>query len=371
MKLKHLTAALGLSVALIASGCGAANEQQADTPAPGNTNTAGQASEAPKLTGKLTGIGASSQKVAVETWIAGLQTANQGLDINYSPEGSGAGRKAFQGGGADFAGSDRAFKADENVAGSFGKCKAESKALDLPLYISPIAIIFKVEGVDKLKLDAKTAAAIFSGQIKNWNDPKIAALNEGVTFPNLPITVVHRSDNSGTTENFTDYLNQASDGVWTEKANGDWPAAFQGEAAKGTSGVVAAVSGGAGTIGYADASQAKGVGVAEVGRDGKFSDPNAEAAAMVVEKSPREEGRDEHDVALKLDRKSEGYPIVLVAYTIVCAEYKDAETATLVKGYLNHAASKEGQQAAAEKAGSAPLSAELTKQVQAAIDSIK
>ena len=115
-------------------------------------------------------------------------------------------------GGADFAGSDRAMKPEEITAEALAssRCDASQTAINLPIYISPIAVIYNVEGVTDLKLDADTLAGVFAGKITKWNDPKIAALNDGATLPDQNITAVHRSDDSGTTENFTDYLHQAA-----------------------------------------------------------------------------------------------------------------------------------------------------------------
>ncbi|TRY18599.1 phosphate ABC transporter substrate-binding protein PstS [Tessaracoccus rhinocerotis] len=382
MKLR-LTAALGLSAALLLSAC-AANEQPAEqettaaeetavaeeTTSDDTTTDEGTADEAPaQVEGNLTGIGSSAMNVAQTNWIAGFQTANPGATVLYSPDGSGAGRDAFMGGGADFAGSDRAFKPEENVAGAFALCTPESIAYDLPVYISPIAVIFNVEGVSDLNLTPAVLAGIFAGDITNWNDPAIAELNEGATLPDLAITAVHRSDDSGTTENFTDYLNKAAGDVWTNEADGEWPIEG-GEAAKGTSGVVAAVTNGVGTIGYADASQAGDLSVALVGNEGEFFGPTAADAAAAVEASPVEEGREEHDLALEIDRNAPGYPIVLVAYAMACADYADDEKAALVKSYLSYIAGPEGQEVAAEGAGSAPLSEKLGSQVLAAIDAI-
>ncbi len=365
---KRFITALGLTAALSLSAC-AANE----ITDPGTTNTSGtgSTSDAPAgLSGTLAGKGATSAKVAQETWIAAFQTANPAVTINYSPDGSGAGREAFMGGGADFAGSDRALKIDENVAGAFAGCADTSAAIDVPIYVSPIAVIFNLDGVTELHLTPEVLAKIFHGDITNWHDPAIAAINAGVTFPDLTIPAVHRSDKSGTTGNFTDYLAVAAKDVWTGGSVEEWPLPG-GEAAKGTSGVVAAVTGGAGTIGYADASQAGTASVAKVGPDGAFELPTEEAAMAAIEASPLEEGRADGDIAIALDRTASGYPLVLVSYGIACAEYKDAAVGGLVREYLTYVASEEGQQAAAESAGSAPLSATLRDKVLAAVATIK
>lgn len=354
--------ALFAAAALTLSAC-AANE----TANPG-TGTSGSAAAG----GTLAGKGASSMSAAQQKWIADYQSAHPGVTINYSPDGSGAGREAFTSGAVQYAGSDRPFKDEEMGAGKFAKCTAESNALNLPVYVSPIAVIFNVEGVDSLKLDADTVAGIFAGAITKWNDPKIVATNPDAKLPDANITAVHRSDDSGTTNNFTDYLAQAAPTVWTQPAADTFPAAFGGEAAKGTSAVVDAVTTGTNTIGYADASAAGKLGHAELKVGDAWLKPTAEAAAKIVDESAVLPGRGEHDLALKLNRLSkDAYPAVLVSYALVCQTYKDAKDAELVKGFIGYAASTEGQKAAQTVAGSAPLSEAMAAKVKASIDSIK
>ncbi|GAA1939029.1 phosphate ABC transporter substrate-binding protein PstS [Microbacterium aoyamense] len=338
--------------------------------------TGGGETDAPvsDLSGEIAGGGASSQEVAVQAWTAGFQTANPDVTITYDPAGSGAGRESFQAGAFAFAGSDRAFTTDEITEGPWDACVDGSGIIELPTYISPIAVIFNIEGVDELNLDAATIAGLFAGTITNWNDPAIAALNEGVTLPDLAVTPVHRQDDSGTTENFTDYLFQAAPDVWTSEPDGVWPLS-SGEAANGTSGVVTSVSGGNGTIGYADASRAaeEGLSTAAVQVGDEFVSYSPEAAAAIVDESPFAEGREDGDLAIELHRTSEAagvYPIVLVSYMIACKEYADPAVAPVVKGFLSYLASAEGQDAAAAAAGNAPISDSLREQVDAAIDLI-
>lgn len=371
MKISPLAATLVASITAFGLvGC-AANE--APAPEPNSpTTSAGTETSAAALSGTLQGTGASSMRAAQEKWVADFQTANPGVTVNYAPEGSGAGRSAFTAGAAQFAGSDRALNDEEIAAGGFAGCTPDSTAWNLPVYISPIAIIFNVEGVTDLTLDPATAAGIFSGTITKWNDPAIAATNSGVTLPDANIAAVHRSDDSGTTENFTETLGVLAPEVWTWEADGVWPDGLGGEAAQGTSGVVQAVTGGTNTIGYADASAAGDLGKASLLIAGTPQQPTAEAAAAVVDASQKVAGRAEHDWALELDRTAEGvYPAVLVAYAIVCESYADSANADLVKAYIGYIASAEGQAAAAEAAGSAPLSAEFQTNIAASVDAIK
>ncbi|HEY5981116.1 MAG TPA: phosphate ABC transporter substrate-binding protein PstS [Microlunatus sp.] len=368
MKISRKGAVLALATAavLAMSSC-AANEGGA---APGGSTESGTS-----LSGMLGGSGSSAMATAQETWVAEFQTKNPDVTVNYSPDGSGAGREAFAGGGVDFAGSDRAMKPDELTpeALASSRCDPSQGAMNLPVYISPIAVIYKVEGVTELKLDADTLASIFAGKITKWNDPKITALNEGASLPDQNITAVHRADDSGTTENFTEYLHEAAPSVWTAEPDGEWP--FPGgEAAPQTSGVVDAVTNGTGTIGYADASKAGDLGVAQIKVGDTFVAYSPEAAAAVVDASERVtgEGRSANDWTIALNRTAEGdvYPIVLLAYAIACQKYTDAATAEKVKAYLGYIASAEGQQAAAKAAGSAPLSEKLSADVEAATATI-
>ncbi len=370
MDLKKIGAPLALltAAALTMTGCAANETGTAKSSTAASGSSAGSASGS--FSGTLTGQGASTQDVAQTAWRAAFQKTNNGATINYQPVGSGAGIKAFVGGGADWAGSDAALS-DTDLAGTFAKCADGSKPIDIPTYISPIALAFNVDGVSKLNLNADVAAKIFAGKITNWNDPAIAALNAGTTLPNLAISPVHRSDDSGTTENFTDYLNQVAPTVWTDKANKTWPATVKGEAAKGTSGVVTAIKNGKGTIGYADESQTKGMTVANLGEGGTYAAPSADAAAKIVEAAPQVTGRSANDLALKLDRKASGYPAVLVSYSIACTQYKDATIGAGVKAYLSYITSDAGQKDAVATAGNAPLSAALSAKVKTAVDSIK
>ena len=336
-------------------------------------NEAGTGDETPSsLSGTLVGAGSSAQGSAQEAWIAAFQTANPDVDITYDPTGSGAGRETFIAGGSDWAGSDSALNDDE-LASTFAGCADGATAYDLPTYISPIAVIFNIEGVDELNLDAATLAHIFKGDITSWDDPAIAALNEGVTLPAASITAVHRSDDSGTTKNFADYLNKVAPEVWDQKAADAFP--YQtGEAAQGTSGVVDAVTNGTNTIGYADASKAGDLGIAKIKVGDEFVGYSPEAAAAVVAESPLVEGRDANDIAFALDRTTTDpshYPLVLVSYSIVCSEYADAAQGELVKAYIGYITSPEGQQVAADSAGAAPLSEDLSAKVAAALEAVK
>jgi len=362
---RHAALAVVAAGALALTACGSDNATGSNSAAPSNNG--------PKVTGTLTGVGASSQGAAMDAWKTGFASANQGATVQYSPDGSGAGRKALLDGSAQFAGSD-AYLKDDEYASSKEKCGTDG-AINIPVYISPIAVAFNLPDVKELKLDADTVAKIFRGQVAKWNDPAIAALNPGVTLPDLKVTPVNRSDDSGTTTNFTQYLSAVSPSVWTDKAAGIWPSSLKGENAKGTSGVVKTVTDTAGAVTYADDSAVSGkLGVASIKVGDTFVKPTAEGAAKAVETGTSVEGRAKGDVSLKIDRTTKdaaAYPLVLASYHIVCSTYEKQETVDLVKAFENYVVSDAGQQAAADAAKSAPLSKSLQEKAKAAIEQIK
>jgi phosphate transport system substrate-binding protein len=355
-------AALALGLGL--SACAAGNESS------GNNADSASKTSSTKLSGTLNGAGSSAQEAAQGAWKSGFQTANPDVTVNYDPVGSGGGREQFLAGGVDFAGSD-SYLTDEELAASKKACNGQT-ALEVPNYVSPIALVYNVPGVDKLQLSAKTTAMIFAGKVSKWNDPAIKADNPGAKLPASRIVPVHRSDDSGTSKNFTDWLSKAGQGAWTAEPDSLWPIKG-GEGAQGTSGVIQAVTNGKGTIGYADESQAGNLSVASIKVGSAYVAPSAEAAAKVVDLSQRVSGRASNDVAVDIDRtttKAGAYPLILTSYVIACPTYADKAKAALVKGYLSYLLSSDGQAAAAKTAGSAPLSSSLSSGVVAVADKI-
>ncbi|MGN6238503.1 MAG: phosphate ABC transporter substrate-binding protein PstS [Cellulosimicrobium cellulans] len=330
----------------------------------------GTSETASDLSGELNGAGASSQESAMEAWRAGFQSANPDVTVNYDPVGSGGGRTQFLEGGVAFAGSDAVLK-EEEITQSQAVCGPDG-AIDLPVYVSPIAIIYNLPDVAELNLAPATIAGIFNGTITQWNAPEIAADNPDATLPDVAITPVHRSDESGTTENFTEYLAATAGDAWGHEPSGDWPTQG-GESAQGTSGVVQTVQGGEGTIGYADASKAGDLGTAKIKVGEEWVAYSPEAAAKVVDASPRVVGLHYHDLAVELDRtttEAGAYPLVLVSYAVACLNYEDEATGDLVKAFLTYISSEEGQSASASAAGNAPISEDLRTDVHAAIEAI-
>jgi phosphate transport system substrate-binding protein len=367
-------AACVLALALAACGGGSSSSSGSSNESESESNGGGAPST--EASGEIAGAGSTAQEAAQKAWIAEFENANSGATISYDGVGSGGGREKFISGGVAYAGSDTPLSESEGeLAGAIKRCEP-GQLVEVPDYISPIAIIYNLPGVEELKLEPETLAKIFNQEIENWNDPEIAKENPGVELPETRIVPVNRSDESGTTENFTDYLSKVAPSVWTHEVSGEWPVKG-GEAASGTSGVVEAVAAGEGAIGYADASQAGELGKALIKVGNAWAEPSAEAAAKVLDLSkedPELENGQKNVIAFEIDRKTEAsgvYPIILVSSLIGCTEYKSASEAALVKGFFEYAISPEGQALAEEQAGSAPLSEELTKKVEAAVGSIK
>jgi phosphate transport system substrate-binding protein len=367
------------SLAILALGvaaCGSSSSSSSTSGGGESTGSGGGGAAPPaEVSGEIAGAGSTAQQAAQEAWIAEFENANGGATISYDPVGSGGGREQFISGGVVYAGSDTPLSEDEGELGKAVKRCAPGELVEVPDYISPIAIIYNLPEVEELKLDPETLAKIFNQEITEWNDPAIAKDNPGVELPSTRIVPVNRSDESGTTENFTDYLSKAAPKAWTHEPSGEWPVQG-GEAANGTSGVVEAVTAGEGAIGYADASQAGELGVAKIKVGSEWAEPSAEAAAKVLELSKEDkelEGGNKHVTAFEIDRtptEAGTYPIILVSSLIACTEYKSAEEGELAKAFIEYAVSPEGQELAAEQAGSAPLSPALSKQITPSVEAI-
>ena len=325
------------------------------------------------LSGQYTIGGASTQEAAMTAWSVGFTDVQPEAEVTYEPIGSGGGRENFVAGGYPLAGSDAYLDNDEGeLDAAIERCGGED-VLEFPSYISPIALVFNVDGVDELNLSPETIAGIFSGEIKQWDAEEIAADNPNADLPSAPINAVHRSDESGTTENFTLYLTTAVGDAWDEGVFESWPSSYGGTGAQGTSGVVTEVRDGVNAIGYADASQAGGLGVANVGVGDEFVAPTAEAAAKILEVSEKVEGASDNQLIFELDyttAESGTYPIVLTSYLLACPTYDNQEDADFAKAFASYILSDEGQAIGSEEAGSAPLSDSLRDQAREIVDQI-
>lgn len=368
MDLKRTGALLGLA-ALTTAGLAACSDDNA------GTNETAQNVAGVECEGKpnLNASGSSAQNNAMTIFANSYATSCEGQTIDYNSNGSGAGVKEFIGGQTDFGGSDSALKEDEYPQ---AEQRCESPAWNLPAVFGPIAVAYNLDGVE-LSLSGSTIAQIFNGEITTWNDPAIAAENEGVELPEQDITVIFRSDESGTTDNFQKYLVAASDGAWTQEAGKTFNGGV-GEGAKGNEGVSAAIGQTPGTITYTEWSYAKnqGLSMAKVitPADAEGVELNAETAGTTID-SAKLQNEGTNDLVIDtssfyVPEAAGAYPILMPTYEIVCSEYPDAETAAAVKAFLNVAVS-ESVQGELEGEGYIPVPDAFRGKLTDAIDAIK
>jgi phosphate transport system substrate-binding protein len=341
-----------------------------------NTGSAPSGSASPAgiscASGSIKASGSSAQKNAITQWITDFQTACAGATINYSPSGSGAGVQDFINNQTAFAGSDSALKDTEHVSAD-ARCKT-GKAVDIPMVVGPIAVAYNVKGLPKLVLTPDVIAKIFNGTITTWNDPAIAAINSGATLPSAPIAAFHRSDSSGTTDNFTKYMIAAAGTTdWPYPHAKDWPSAIKsGQGAKGSDGVAAALKSTDNSIGYIEYSFTTdgSLGVAQVDNGGGPVTLSTDTAAAAVTAATITGTGD--DLTLKLDYATKvagAYPIVLVTYEITCEKGLSSTDLGLTKSFLTYVAGAAGQ-AKLSTLGYAPLPASLVTKVRAVVAKI-
>lgn len=312
--------------------------------------------------------GSSAQAKAMDAWSADYAAVCDQVTVNYDPSGSGAGVTDFSAGKNDFAGSDSSLK-DTEVAAANARCKT-GKAINLPMVVSPVAVAFNVKGVDKLTMTAEVLAGIFGGTITTWNDPAIAAINPDAKLPATTITTIHRSKDSGTTDNFAKFLDAAGKGKWTFGTGKTWTAPG-GQGAPDSAGIVSAIKATDGSISYVDGPDAKGNKLATASIDSgsgpvEISDASVGKAVAAAEKSG--EG---NDIKLSINyalNEAGAYPAVLVTYEIVCEKGLAADKVKAVKSFLSYTAT-DGQKKLTE-IGYSPLPEKLRAEVEKAVAAI-
>jgi phosphate transport system substrate-binding protein len=238
--------ATALASAVAVAACGSSSKTTTTGGAAATTTTSGSSSSSGS--GTINGAGSTLAAPIYQQW--GSTLKGQGLTVNFNPVGSGAGQTQLASATVNFAGSDPSLKPSDTA-------KMKGAVLQFPVAAGAITVSYNLSGVKSgLKLDGTTVADIFSGKIKTWNDPAIKALNPGISLPSTNITVVHRSDSSGTTQGFTTWLSDV-DPTWKssvgEGKDVNWPT---GTGAKGNSGVAAVVKQTAGAVGYVEQAYA-------------------------------------------------------------------------------------------------------------------
>jgi phosphate transport system substrate-binding protein len=354
------TVALGAVFALALGGAC----KKTDNATPGEPSPSVSAGTAtPEAAATLNGSGSSFQKQFQEAAIESFKKVNPKVTINYGAGGSGKGRQDFGDMVTDFGCSDAAYK-DADLA----KVKG-GDFLYVPILLGAITVSYNVEGVDKLQLSPETIARIFQRDIKKWNDPAIAADNAGVKLPDADIVVAHRSDGSGTTDQFTKFLDLAANGTWKLKSGStvEWPADSQ--AGNGNGGVAQLVKSTPGAIGYVDLPDAKASGLKYASiknQAGKFIAPSSESAQAAGEGIEVAANLTYVAVNAKGDA---AYPITAPTWCMIYTKPADKVKGAALKSYFRYMVT-DGQKLATEL-DFAPLPKSLADKAVAELDKVQ
>lgn len=340
---------------LVAAACGSDSKSGSG----GTTATTAKTKELAAAT--LNGSGSTFQQAYDETVIASFKEVQPAVTITYAGGGSGKGQTDLQAGLVQWAGSDSTVKPEDAAT-------YKGPFMYFPTVGAPITVSYNLSGVDKLQLSADTIAGIFQGTIKTWDDAAIKADNPGADLPGTAITVAHRSDGSGTTEQFTKYLTKAAPTAWTLGTDKTvaWPASEQG--GNGNAGVAQIVKGTDGAVGYVDFSDAKAAGLsfaAIKNASGKYVVPSTAAAtaAMSTATVAADLTFDPLDAS-----GATAYPITSPTYILVYATQTDAAVGDALKGFLDYIYG-DGQDLAAS-VDFAKLPANILSQAKTQVDKI-
>jgi phosphate transport system substrate-binding protein len=350
-------------VGTTATGCGSDKNLHGLTAPAGPVNCAGKPA--------LTAEGSTAQQNAIALFNQDWAQLCPGKQLAYNPTGSGAGREQFIARHVDFAGSDSPLSRDQ-IGPAAQRCNG-NPAWHLPLVFGPVAIVYHLDGVKQLIVDADVLAKIFSGWITDWNDPAVVQLNPGVSLPATRIEPIYRSDSSGTTDNFQRYLAAAAPGSWTRGAGSEFQGGV-GEGAQKSAGVIQAVQSAPGSIGYVEKGFADQSGVPYAQINDGSGGPIAltdDAARKAIDSASFEGTGDNLELNLKSIYRSTAagaYPLVQATYEIVCSKGYDPATSAAVKSMLTVAA--ENAQDGLSAAGYVPLPDKFKKRLIAAINAI-
>ncbi|MGI8875927.1 MAG: phosphate ABC transporter substrate-binding protein PstS [Egibacteraceae bacterium] len=366
---RNLVVAVTAGLSLVAAGCGgdpgAGDPTQAREQGPLPEDAGGDAGSGEGLSGELVGAGATFPDPLYQEWIGEFTSAVEpGVSINYQAIGSGGGVEQFIGQSTDFGASDASLTDDELADATAAR---GCDPLHIPTVFGAVAPAFNVEGLDDLVLDGPTLADIFLGNITNFNDPAIAELNPDTELPDQEITVVHRSDGSGTTSIFTTYLDDVSP-EWSEQVGAgkevQWPTGVGGN---GNDGVAAGIQQNPGALGYVELSFALENDIATVtmvNADGNEVEPSLESTAAAAD------GIDiPDDLRFDiLDVGGQGFPIAGATWILAWECGYDESTAGNLKAFLTWAL--EAGDATAEELLYAPLGDSLREQSLANVEAI-
>ena len=323
--------AVGGAVALaLLAACSSSSSSSTSTPAASDAGGSSPTSSSAALSGTLNGSGSTLQLNFQQAAIQAFKSVQSGMTVNYGGGGSGKGRTDLASGVVNYAGSDSPIPSKE-TANFKGKT-----VLYFPDLLSPIAVTYNLSGINNLKLTPTVIADIFEAKIKTWNDPAITALNPGVSLPSTTITTAVRSDSSGTTQNFSLFLQTAAPGAWTLGNSSiiNWPSTAH--AGNGNSGVAQVVKSTPGAIGYNDYSTAKtsGLQVASVkNKDGNYIAPSTAGASAAAAGITVKPDLTFHAVWAP---GAQAYPITAQSWILVYQAQANANDTAMLKAYIGY-----------------------------------
>jgi len=294
-----------------------------------SSTTNGGGSGSSSLSGTLNASGSTFQLTFQQTAIQSFKSVQSGMTVNYGGGGSGKGRTDLASGVVQYAGSDSPIPSDEK-ANFKGKT-----VLYFPVLVGPITISYNLSGVSNLKLDGPVIADIFQGKIKKWNDSAITALNPGVNLPSTAITIARRSDSSGTTANFSQFLvDSAPNWKLGTSSTISWPATSRG--GNGNGGVAQIVKTTPGAVGYVDYSDAKASGLTYASvknKDGSYIAPSVQSATTAAEHATINP-----DLTFSAIWASgaQSYPITYQSWDLVYQKQSSANTTKMLKAYIGY-----------------------------------
>ena len=327
-----------------------------------SSSSPGGGSSSSSLSGTLNASGSTLQLVYEQAAIQAFKSAQPSITVNYGGGGSGKGRTDLASGVVQFAGSDSPIPSDE-TANFKGKT-----VLYYPILISPITVSYNLSGVTGLKLTAPVIADIFQAKITKWNDPAITALNPGLKLPSTAITIAHRSDSSGTTANFSEFLVEGAPGVWKLGSSStiSWPATSRG--GNGNGGVAQIVKSTPGAIGYVDYADAKASGLTYASvknQAGSYVAPSVSAATTAADGATV---KPDLTFSAIWAPGAGSYPITAQSWVLVYQKQSSANTTKMLKAYFGYLVGA-GQQLL-PGLGYAPLPSNIDQKAKAQLSKI-
>jgi phosphate transport system substrate-binding protein len=353
----------GLAIfALALAACSSSSSPTTTSTSTGSAPAGGSSSSSANLSGTLNGSGSTFQTVYQQTAIQSFKSVQPNMTVNYGAGGSGKGRTDLASGVTNFAGSDSPIPAAE-MPNFNGKT-----VLYFPVFLGPITVSYNLSGVSNLKLDATALAEIFGGKVTSWNNPAITALNPGVSLPNTPITLAVRSDSSGTTQNFSLYLEKAAGSAWTLGSSSTikWPStARAGSGNPGVSQIVKTTPGAIGYVDYADA-KASGLSFASIkNSSGSYIAPSPQSASAAGNGITIAPDLTFHAVD---SPNPQAYPITYQSWVLVYEMQPNANDAAMLKAYIGYLIGS--GQSLLGNLGYAPLPSNLQQMAQAQLSKI-